>query len=80
MGAAGGILSTAPPEKVLDDVLDEYVSVEAARDRYGVVLKGKLENLSLKIDKAATTRLRKKMRSAARAGARKATTADANAS
>ncbi len=69
-----------PPEKVLDDVLDEYVSIEAARDRYGVVLKGKLENLSLKIDAAATTRLRKNMRSATRAGARKPTTTDAKAS
>ena len=27
-----------PPERVLDDVLDEYVSVEAARRDYGVVL------------------------------------------
>lgn len=53
-----------PPEKVLDDVLDEYVSAEAARDQYGVVLKGKLETYTLAIDKAATTRLRKKMRAA----------------
>ena len=32
----------AIPEKVRDDVLDEYVSIEAARDRYGVVLTGSL--------------------------------------
>lgn len=53
-----------PPEKVLDDVLDEYVSVGSARDSYGVVLTGKLENFTLKVDKAATTRLRKKTRAA----------------
>ena len=31
-----------PAERVLDDVLDEYVSVEAARRDYGVVLTGDL--------------------------------------
>jgi len=29
-----------PPERVLDDVLDEYVSVGAARRDYAVVLTG----------------------------------------
>jgi len=55
-----------PAEKVLDDVLDEYVSPDAAREHYGVVLSGKLDDFTLAIDKAATTRLRKKMRAAKR--------------
>ncbi|MGH9026294.1 MAG: hydantoinase B/oxoprolinase family protein [Acidimicrobiia bacterium] len=43
---------------VLDDVLDEYVSVEAAAREYGVVLTGSLEDLTLAVDDDATTRLR----------------------
>src|SRR6516164_9647970 len=45
------------PQAVLDDVLDEYVSVEGARRDYGVVLTGSLEELTLAIDDAATTNL-----------------------
>jgi len=52
-----------PPDKVLEDVLDEYVSVEAARRDYGVVLTGTLEALDLAIDRAATDALRAQMRS-----------------
>jgi N-methylhydantoinase B len=37
---------------VLDDVLDDYVSVAAARDLYGVVVAGD------RVDPAATARLR----------------------
>jgi N-methylhydantoinase B/oxoprolinase/acetone carboxylase alpha subunit len=47
------------PRAVLEDVLDEYVSLAAARDRYGVVI----EPRTMRIDEAATGRLR-----AARAG------------
>ena len=36
-----------PPAKVLEDVLDEYVSVEGARRDYGVVLTGSLDDLTL---------------------------------
>jgi N-methylhydantoinase B len=43
---------------VLDDVLDEYVSVEAAARDYGVVLTGSLEDLTLAVDEAATARVR----------------------
>jgi len=50
-----------PPEKVLDDVLDEYVSVEGARRDYGVVLTGTLDALDLAVDRAATERLRAEM-------------------
>ncbi len=47
-------------EKVLDDVLDEYVSIEAARDIYGVVIDSK----TLKLDSKATTFLRDQKRQA----------------
>jgi N-methylhydantoinase B len=50
------------PQAVLDDVLDEYVSVEGARRDYGVVLKGSLEDLTLEIDHDATHVLRERMR------------------
>ncbi|MBM4265819.1 MAG: hydantoinase B/oxoprolinase family protein [Deltaproteobacteria bacterium] len=51
------------PARVLDDVLDEYVSVESARRDYGVVLTGSLEDLTLVIDQPATVALRAKLRS-----------------
>ena len=49
-------------QAVLDDVLDEYVSVDAARSEYGVVLEGSLEELTLEIDTASTEKLRAEMR------------------
>jgi N-methylhydantoinase B len=52
------------PAAVLDDVLDEYVSVEGAQRDYGVVLTGSLEDLTLAVDDAATTRLRADRRAA----------------
>ena len=51
-------------QAVLDDVLDEYVSVEGARRDYGVVLKGSLEDLTLEIDREATEALRAERRAA----------------
>ena len=50
------------PQKVLDDVLDGYVSVEGARRDYGVALRGALEDLTLAIDPAATRQLREARR------------------
>lgn len=50
------------PAQVLDDVLDEYVSVEGARRDYGVVLRGSLGDLSLSIDESATAALRAQLR------------------
>ncbi len=50
------------PQAVLDDVLDEYVSVEGARHDYGVVLTGTLEEMTVDIDRRATDELRSKMR------------------
>ena len=46
------------PQAVLDDVLDEFVSIEGAARDYGVVLTGSLEELTLEIDEPATTALR----------------------
>ena len=51
-----GRSARARPERVLDDVLDEYVSVEAARRDYGVVLTGSLEALDLAVDAAGAPR------------------------
>jgi N-methylhydantoinase B len=45
------------PQRVLIDVLDEYVSLDSARDDYGVVI----DLASKKIDEAATARLRAKL-------------------
>ena len=53
-----------PPERVLDDVLDEYVSVAAARRDYGVVLSGDVWELTLAIEHEATARLRADRRAA----------------
>ena len=50
------------PQAVLDDVLDEYVSVEGAERDYGVVLSGSLEALTLAVDDAATKRRRAERR------------------
>jgi N-methylhydantoinase B len=46
------------PEAVKEDVLDEYVSPAAARERYGVVLRGSLADGSLEVDTEATRALR----------------------
>jgi N-methylhydantoinase B len=50
------------PEAVLDDVLDEYVSLAAAERDYGVVLTGSLEDLTLAVDETATKELRESRR------------------
>jgi N-methylhydantoinase B len=50
------------PAAVLDDVLDEYVSIEGAARDYGVVLTGSLEDLTLVVDDAATAARRAEMR------------------
>ena len=56
-----------PAERVLGDVLDEYVSIESARRDYGVVLTGDLWELTLAVDIEATAKLRAEMRTARRA-------------
>ncbi|MBB6253306.1 hydantoinase B/oxoprolinase family protein [Nitrospirillum iridis] len=61
-GAGFGLALDRDPEAVKEDVLDEYVSVEAARDRYGVVLTGRLDDYDLTVDAVATEVLRARMR------------------
>jgi N-methylhydantoinase B len=47
---------------VLEDVWDEYVSIEGARRDYGVIVTGTVEAMDLKLDGAATATLRAKLR------------------
>jgi N-methylhydantoinase B len=63
-GAGWGDPLERSPENVRDDVLDEYVSIEAARTEYGVVLLGSVEDCDVEIDGEATERLRAEMRAA----------------
>ena len=60
-GAGFGPALARDPEAVKEDVLDEYVSIEAARARYGVVLTGSLEDYTIEVDPAATEALRREM-------------------
>ena len=50
------------PQAVLEDVWDEYVSVDAARDEYGVVITGSLDDMTLALDPIGTEALRSHMR------------------
>jgi len=65
-GGGGGFESPLlrDPEAVRDDALDEYVSVEAARESYGVVLRGTAEDGELRVDAEATRALRARMAAA----------------
>jgi N-methylhydantoinase B len=47
------------PLAVKEDVLDEYVSIEAARERYGVVVTGTVEEFDIDIDVKKTEDLRR---------------------
>jgi N-methylhydantoinase B len=60
-GGWGDPLERAP-RQVLDDVLDEYVSIDSARRDYGVVLTGSVDGLDLAVDWAATGALRAELR------------------
>jgi N-methylhydantoinase B len=64
-GGGWGDPLTRDPQAVLDDVLDEYVSVEGAERDYGVVLTGSLEDLTLAVDQEATRELRLRRRATA---------------
>jgi N-methylhydantoinase B len=61
-GGGWGFPEDRDAHAVLDDVLDEYVSVAAAREEYGVVLRGALADVTLEIDAEATERRRAAMR------------------
>jgi N-methylhydantoinase B len=49
------------PDRVLLDVLEKYVSLEKARDSYGVILTGRADDESLTVDQEATVRQRRKL-------------------
>jgi N-methylhydantoinase B len=51
------------PARVLEDVLDDYVSIEAARAEYGVVVHD--DGVDLRVDEPATRVLRDRLRAAA---------------
>jgi N-methylhydantoinase B len=53
-----------PPERVLRDVRDEYVSLAAAREVYGVVIEGDpiMDPEGLRVDEPATAALRRSAR------------------
>ena len=61
-GAGWGDPLEREPQAVLDDVLDEYVSLESAEKDYGVVIGGSLEALDLELDRGATEALRERLR------------------
>lgn len=63
-GAGFGDPLLRDPVAVREDVLDEYVSPAAARDKYGVVLTGTLEEYDLEVDMTATAALRATMKTA----------------
>ena len=63
-GAGFGRALLRDPEAVKEDVLDEYVSLGAARDKYGVVLTGSLDDYDLAVDVAATAALRLELEAA----------------
>lgn len=52
------------PAAVRDDVLDEIVSMVRAREKYGVVFTGTVEEYDLEVDVAATAALRQEMSAA----------------
>jgi N-methylhydantoinase B len=49
------------PAAVREDVLDEYVSIPAARERYGVVLTGSVEAGDVAVDELGTRALRARL-------------------
>jgi N-methylhydantoinase B/oxoprolinase/acetone carboxylase alpha subunit len=55
------------PARVLADVLDEYTSIEAAREDYGVVVTGESVGLRVDADATATMRAERRRLPAARA-------------
>ena len=58
-GAGYGDPRTRDPKAVLADVLEGWETVERAREAYGVALVGRVEDESLRVDRAATQELRR---------------------
>jgi N-methylhydantoinase B len=57
-GGGWGDAILRDPQAVLDDVWDEYVSIEGALRDYGVVVTGSLEDMTLALDEDATAKER----------------------
>lgn len=57
-GGGWGRPTERPVAKVLEDVLDEYISIQAARDQYGVAIDAR----TMTVDEAETATLRAAMR------------------
>ncbi len=58
MGGGYGPAYERDVDKVLDDVLDEIITIEAAREQYGVVLDPK----TMQVDAQATAAAREKIK------------------
>ncbi len=64
-GGGYGDPLTRDPNAVREDVLDEFVSIEAGRDKYGVVIEAvDAEILDYRVNEAETEKLREQMRKA----------------
>ena len=57
-GSGYGPPSERDPKRVFEDVLERYVSIEAAREAYRVVITGSIDDETLALDEAATAELR----------------------
>lgn len=58
------------PARVLEDVVDEWISLERARDTYGVILSGDPKRWeTLQVDEQATTKERNRRRESGQRGA-----------
>lgn len=62
-GGGYGDPTLREPDRVLDDVMEKYITVEHAREAYGVKFHGSLTDGSLAIDHSETATLRKQMQS-----------------
>ena len=60
-GGGYGDPLTRDPKRVLIDVLEGWESIEKARDVYGVVFTGMIEDDSLAVDAAATAARRREL-------------------
>jgi N-methylhydantoinase B len=66
MGGGYGDPLERDPQKVLDDVLDGFISPENAREDYGVILQGADDGYDWKLDMGATEGHREELRASAK--------------
>ena len=60
-GGGYGNPMSREPVRVLEDVLERYVSIDRARDVYGVLFSGTIDDETLTIDEEATKKLRERV-------------------